>query len=315
LAVPEIPPITIICGPTCSGKTSVAVALADDFPVEVVSADSRQIIRHLDIGTAKPTSEETARVPHHLIDLIEPGERYSAFRFIDDADRATGDILQLQRLPLVVGGTGLYLRALTDGVVNIEEEAGGEIRERLEKDLERLGPEKLHQRLAEVDPEEAERIHPNNRVRLVRALEIFELTGRPKSELAASGAYKRSRYQFEYHCLLPERSLLYARIEARVDRMIEDGLESEVARLKERGLAEPLRRANVIGYNEMLDYLEDRCSLEEAVAAIKQNHRRYAKRQYTWFRHQIDGSVYETADELKFALSRKLRAWGGIIEA
>ncbi|RKX24082.1 MAG: tRNA (adenosine(37)-N6)-dimethylallyltransferase MiaA, partial [Candidatus Zixiibacteriota bacterium] len=202
--------IPIICGPTASGKTGVAMDLAGEYAVEIISADSRQIIKYLDIGTAKPTIEEQRKVSFHLIDLIEPGERYSAVRFLVDSDRAVSDILNRGHIPLVVGGTGLYLRALTEGVVKIEENDNPELREKLQRQMEELGPEEMHRRLAELDPDEAARIHPNNKVRVIRALEICELAGQSKTTLVASGAYKKSKYEYEYFCLVPPRDELYA---------------------------------------------------------------------------------------------------------
>jgi len=299
--VADLPPIPIICGPTGSGKTSVAVQLAAGFPIEIISADSRQVIKHLDIGTAKPTPDEQQAVRFHLIDLIEPGERYSAFQFIEDCDTAAGDIIGRKRIPVVVGGTGLYLKALTEGVVEIEQDRP-EIRQHLEDEMARLGPEVMHRRLVELDPAEAERIHANNRVRVLRALEIYELTGRPKSELLAAGAYKKSSYAYSFYCLQPERTALYEAINQRVDTMMKAGLPEEVDRLVRRGLEPRLRRSNVIGYDELLDYLDDRCSLDEAVAAIKQNSRRYAKRQLTWFRHQADCTYFTDRPAIMTAL-------------
>ena len=303
----DLPSIPIICGPTGSGKTSVAVQLAADFPIEIISADSRQVVKHLDIGTAKPTPDEQQTVRFHLIDLIEPGERYSAFQFIEDCDTAVGDIIGRKRIPMVVGGTGLYLKALTEGVVEIEQDRP-EIRQRLEDEMARLGPEAMHRRLAELDPAEAERIHANNRVRVLRALEIYELTGRPKSELLAAGAYKRSSYAYSFYCLQPERTALYEAINRRVDAMMKAGLPEEVDRLVRRGLEPQLRRANVIGYDELLDYLDDRCSLDEAVAMIKQNSRRYAKRQMTWFRHQAGCTYFTDRPTIMTALGGVLAA-------
>jgi len=184
--VADHPPIPIVCGPTACGKTGIALELAPSYPLEIVSADSRQVVRHLDIGTAKPTAEERAIAPHHLIDLIEPGQRYTAFRFIDEATAAIDSILAREHVPVVVGGTGLYLRALTDGVVEIENDDLG-IRERLERDMEELGPEAMHERLQSIDPLEAAAVHPHNTVRVIRALEICHLTGRGKAELVTTG--------------------------------------------------------------------------------------------------------------------------------
>lgn len=293
----EVNRLPIICGPTASGKTAAALDLARRFRIDVVSADSRQMIRRLDIGTAKPTAEEQQQVRFHLVDIIEPGERYSAFRFIDYASAAIDECLRNDHLPLVVGGTGLYLRALSDGVVEMDRE-DMEIRERLEKECAEGGAERLYEQLKQIDPLEAAKIHPNNHVRLVRALEIFYVTGVSKSELAATGSYRRSKYTFVYYCLTPDREELYNRINRRVDAMVDQGLLEEVRQLAAEGLAEAVRKANVIGYNELLDYFEGDCSLEEAVLMIKQNTRRYAKRQLTWFRGQAGALFFPNAGAL-----------------
>lgn len=281
--------------------------LAEEFPLEIISADSRQIVKGLNIGTAKPTTEEQQTVRTHLIDLIEPGERYSAFQFIDDCDAAVTEIRRRGHIPLVVGGTGLYLRALTEGVIEIEQESL-EIRERLEAEMVRLGPEVMHGRLAGIDPTEASRIHANNRVRVIRALEICELTGRTKTELMASGAYKKSKYAYSFYGLQPERAALYDAIDKRVDLMMKTGLMEEVDELIRAGMKPQLDRANVIGYAELLDYFDDRCSLDEAVALIKQNTRRYAKRQTTWFRHQADCVFFAAGEALKAAVRADIQA-------
>lgn len=303
--MPDFPSVPIICGPTGSGKTDVSLRLAESFPIEVVSADSRQIIRHLNIGTAKPTADERAKVRCHLIDIIEPGERYSAFRFIEDASRSIGDILSRANIPVVVGGTGLYLRALTHGVVEIESD-DMKYREQLERELAELGADPLWQRLNDIDPLEAAKVHPNNHVRLIRALEIYYLTGKTKSDLVSTGAYKKPEYRFRYFCLAPERQLLYSRINQRVDAMIQAGLVAEVKDLVDEGLAGNVRKANVIGYSEILDYLQGRRTLPEAIAQIKQNHRRYAKRQMTWFRGQEGMEFYQEPAQLLRALEEWL---------
>ncbi|MCX6833569.1 MAG: tRNA (adenosine(37)-N6)-dimethylallyltransferase MiaA [candidate division Zixibacteria bacterium] len=303
----ELLRIPAICGPTGSGKTAIAVSLASTFPIEVVSADSRQIIRRLDIGTGKPTSEERQTVRFHLLDLIEPGERYSAYQFIEDVDAAISDIVKRKRIPMIVGGTGLYLRALVDGVIEIESD-NPEIRERLQREMDTVGPDLMHRRLAEIDPAEALAIHPNNRVRVLRALEIYELTHEAKSKLMASGAYKKSRYEYDLYCLRPERAELYAAIEQRVDAMINSGLVAEVEGLVRSSLGPALRKANVIGYDEILDYLDDKCTLDEAVAMIKQNTRRYAKRQMTWFRHQLNCTFFEQAGQLADRLATEINS-------
>ncbi|MFH2050688.1 MAG: tRNA (adenosine(37)-N6)-dimethylallyltransferase MiaA [bacterium] len=289
--------IPIICGPTGSGKTGAAVRLAENFPIEVISADSRQVIKHLNIGTAKPTPEECKAVKFHLVDLIDPGERFSAFKFIDSADRAISDILSRDKIPIIVGGTGLYLKALSDGVVEIEEEDMA-IREKLEEEMEQYGPEIMYDNLMRVDPLEAVKLHPNNQRRVIRALEIFYLTGKTKSEIVTTGKYFKSKYSFKYYCLAQEREILYKRINTRIDQMLEMGWLNEIQELIKQGLGDSIRRANVIGYSELLDYLEGKYTLEEAVLLIKQNTRRYAKRQMTWFRNQTDSEFYESADIL-----------------
>lgn len=289
--------IPIICGPTASGKTEIAINLAISYPIEVVSADSRQIIKNLDIGTAKPSSEERTKCKFHLIDIIEPGDRYSAFQFIDSAESIIGQIIDNDKIPIVVGGTGLYLRALTDGVVEIEQD-DFLYRDQLEKRYDEEGAEALFKELEKIDPLEAAKIHPNNRIRLIRALEIYRLTGKSKSELMTTGAYKKSKYDYFYYCLNPNRDMIYESINKRVDSMIENGLIDEVKRLIDEGLKEDIKKANVIGYNEILDYLDGNISIEEALNMIKQNSRRYAKRQMTWFRKQGNLRFYENIDNL-----------------
>ena len=295
MAVSDRPSVPILAGPTACGKTAIALRLAEEFPLEVISADSRQVVRHLQVGTAKPTAEERARVPVHLIDLVEPGQRYSAFQFIGDAERCIGQILSRQLTPLVVGGTGLYLRALTEGVVEVADD-DLEIRRTLEEELALHGPDEMYRRLQQVDPLEAARTHPANRLRVLRALEIFHLTGKSKSEITATGPHRRSGYQFVWFVLLPERRHLYERINQRVDAMIAAGWLDEVTTLVEAGKADALRQARVIGYAELLDFLQGLRPWDETISLIKQNTRRYAKRQYTWFNHQVPGRKYTTAE-------------------
>ncbi len=302
----EPKPINIICGPTGSGKTSVALELAQKFRVELISADSRQILKHLNIGTAKPTSDELNSCPFHLVDIIEPGERYSAFNFIDDAESAIADIQKRDKTPLIVGGTGLYLRALTDGVVEIKQEDFS-IREKLEAELEEKGVESLHKKLEAIDPLESAKIHPNNKNRIVRALEIFYLTGHTKSELITTGKYRNSKHKFAYHCLSPERELLYERINNRVETMLSSGLLEELNDLISLGYKDKIAIANVIGYAELLRYIDGKISLDEAIAMIKQNSRRYAKRQMTWFRKQSELVFYEESSKLFDALKVSLK--------
>jgi tRNA dimethylallyltransferase len=308
LGVAELPVIPIICGPTGSGKTGVAVRLAESFSIEVVSADSRQIITHLNIGTAKPTPDECNKVRCHLVDLIEPGERYSAFRFVEDAGTAIAGIVERGNIPIVVGGTGLYLRALTEGVVEINHE-DTTIGEQLQAEMTKLGAQAMYDRLTRLDPEEAARLHPNNQVRVIRALEMYESTGRTKTELLAAAKHRKSDYSFLYCRLLPERRRLYADIDRRVERMLAAGWLDELKGLVEAGLGPAIRQARVIGYDELLRHIDGELSLPEAVELAKQNSRRYAKRQYTWFRNQVDGPVFDDRRELTRFLAARVSDW------
>ncbi len=300
--MPDFPAVPVICGPTGSGKTAISLEFARHRAIEIVSADSRQVYRHLNIGTAKPGSNEQAIAPVHCIDLIEPGERYSAYQYLADAEASIRTIFEQQRLPVVVGGTGLYIQALIDGVVEMDD-PDPTLRERLEAEMEELGPDQMHARLTSIDPHEAARIHPNNRVRVIRALEIFEATGICKSKLLQSGRYRKLEYKFDIYCLLPPRAELYRAIEARVDRMMSDGLLEELQALIAAGRGEAIRRSKVIGYAELLGVVENKVAVEAAVATIKQNSRRFAKRQTTWFRHQLEGLFFDDSATLLHDIS------------
>ncbi len=289
--------IPVICGPTGSGKTAIALAISKKITIEIVSADSGQMIRGLDIGTAKPTKKEQKQARFHLIDIIRPGQDYSAFKFIEDAEKSISEIIERQKLPVVVGGTGLYIKALTKGIVNIASE-NTDIRTRLENEMEELGTEAMHQKLKNVDRNEASKIHPNNKFRVVRALEIYYLTGIPKSKFIKSAAHKKSRFDYRFFCLMPPRTGLYKTINERADRMIENGLMGELTGLINRGLGAQVKKMNVIGYNELFEHIKGNITLDEAVLLIKQNSRRYAKRQFTWFRHQLKGGHFTSANDL-----------------
>jgi len=299
--------IPVICGPTGSGKTAIALEISKKIPIEIVSADSGQMIRKLDIGAAKPSKKEQKQVRFHLIDIINPGDDYSAFQFIKDADRAIAEIISRGKVPVVVGGTGLYLKALVEGVFDIESE-DPQIRIRLEKEMEELGAEAMYNKLKNVDPEEAAKVHLNNKVRVTRALEIYYLTGWPKSKLIKSGQHKKSRFEFQFFSLMPPRAELYERINNRVDEMLKNGLLGETKGFIKAGIAELVQKMNVIGYNELFEHINGNKTLEQAVLLVKQNSRRYAKRQFTWFRHQIYSERFTTSGALKKAF---LKAYAG----
>jgi len=274
--------VLVVAGPTGSGKTALAVALARRLGGEIVNADSQQVYRGLEVGTAKPTAAERAAAAHHLLDVADPGEGMDAARFVALADAAIGEIAGRGRLPIVAGGTGLYLRALLHGVV----EAPGRdpaLRAALEAEAERIGRPALHVRLAAVDPEMAARIRPNDLVRIVRALEIAA-GGRRPSELHAAHGFGEDRYAATILALAPPREELHARIDARVRAMFEGGILDEARALLARGGALPAKVP--IGYLEAAACVTGALPLEEAVRRVQVAHRRYARRQIIWLRKE-----------------------------
>lgn len=276
-------PLAVIVGPTASGKTALAIALAKEFDGEVVSADSMQLYRGMDIATAKPSVEEQEGIPHHLLDILEPSEGFSVAAYVARAGSVIADIHARGKLPILAGGTGLYVNSLVDGI-RFEEAVGDKVvRARLLEEAERLGGEALLARLREVDPETAETLHPNNRNRLVRALEVWEVTGLPMSEHRRRSRVAPPPY---FTCMLglsyTNRQALYARINDRVDAMLEAGLREEASRMLASGLCGTAAQA--IGYKELRPYFAGESPLADCVDRLKQETRRYAKRQLTWFR-------------------------------
>lgn len=302
------PKIVIICGPTGIGKTSTAIDLAKTFHGEIVSADSMQIYRFMDIGTAKPTQSEIAHVPHHLIDFLTPDMPYDAVLFEKHARRAIEDILRRQRRPFIVGGTGFYIKALVHGLFDATP-SDKAIRTRLKNEAARRGNKALYDRLLTCDPKTAQKLHINDTYRIVRALEVFEATGVPMSEHQRAHQFQKNAYECLKLGLTMDRESLYERINTRVDTMIQAGLLAEVKMLMEKGYSPSLKSMQSLGYRHMADYLEDRLSWEEAVQTLKRDTRRYAKRQWTWFRgdneitwvapHQIEKMTAFVHDFLK----------------
>lgn len=272
----------VVCGPTACGKTALALKLADTLPVEVISADSRQVYRGMDIGTAKPTADELRRVAHHLIDVVDPDEQFSAADFAEAGRAAVIDILHRGRIPLIVGGTGLYIRALTEGLVDAP---GGdeELRRQLWQMEREQGEGTLHRLLQQQDPVSASRIHPRNLVRIIRALEVFAMTGRPLSELHSEHAFADAPFATLKVGLFTEREELFRRIDRRTEMMHEAGLFQEASALLGQGYSPQLKALQTIGYRESVQYLAGQLSQNEAVALIQRETRRYAKRQLTWF--------------------------------
>jgi len=278
----EKPKIVIICGPTGIGKTSVAIDIAGSVNGEIISADSMQIYKYMDIGTAKPTIEEQSRVRHHLIDIVDPDENFDAAKFSKRAHEKIAELYTRGIAPLVVGGTGLYIKALAHGLFDADA-ANLDIRKRLKKEAVISGTGVLHKRLTACDPDAAGRIHPNDTYRIIRALEMVEATGKTISKHQEDHGFTDKRYVVIKIGLKMERKVLYDRINKRVDAMIEKGLVDEVKCLLDRGYSENLKSMQSIGYRHIVDFIKGRLSWDETLRTIKRDTRRYAKRQMTWF--------------------------------
>ncbi len=281
--------LLVIAGPTASGKTALSLLLAKQMNGEIVSADSMQIYRGMDVGTAKATPDEQAEVPHHMLDLLDPGENYSVSRYVEDASAVCDALLSRGKLPVVTGGTGLYIDALLAGrqFAGVSD-ADEDLREQLSQDYDRLGGEAMLQRLSAVDPDRAAKLAPTDRRRLIRALEVYELTGHTISEHDELTRTFPPAFEALYVVLdYDDRKALYTRIDERVDRMCEEGLFEETQHLLDCGIPDSSTCMQAIGYRQAAMALRGELSREEAVALIKQATRRYAKRQLTWFRrHQ-----------------------------
>jgi tRNA dimethylallyltransferase len=279
-------PLVVIVGPTAVGKTRLALRLAGELDAEIVSADSRQIYRGMDIGTDKPTAEERQRVPHHLVDVVDPDEEFTLARYQDMAYAAIDDVLTRGRVPLLVGGTGLYIKAVVEGWSIPRVRPNEALRAELYQEAEDKGGEVLHARLRQVDPAAAEKIDPRNVRRVIRALEVYLETGRPISELQRR---RPPPYQVLQVGLTMERAALYQCIDQRVDRMIERGLVEEVRGLVEQGYGYELPAMSGLGYRQIGCYLRGEISLEEAIRLIKRDTRRFVRQQYNWFRLDDEG--------------------------
>lgn len=289
------PKLLVIAGPTASGKTALALEVARRTGAEIVSADSQQVYARFDIGTAKPSPEELAAVPHHLISVVDPTEQFSAGRYQSLADAAIADIHARGKRVVVVGGTGMYIRMLLHGLVDAPR-AEPALRARLEAEANAKGRAALHARLAAIDPESAARIHPADLVRIIRALEIHALTGAKASQRRDTHAFGQQRYPHELFVIAIDRDTLYERIDRRTEAMFAGGLVEEVRGLIEAGLRDAPAMHSV-GYAQAAAYLEGRLSYAEAIAAAARETRRYAKRQLTWFKKET-GAQYVTPDEL-----------------
>lgn len=281
------PKIIVITGPTCSGKTSLSLILAEKLNGEIISADSRQIFRYLDIGTAKPSIQQLEKVKHYFIDILDPDENYNVSRFENDAISVMDSIVRRNKVPIVVGGSGLYIKALVDGIFN-EVDVDETYRNELSENRKKHGNEYLYSELLKVDPESAHKMLPQNWKRVMRALEVFHLTG--KTIGSFQKLHKRQmHFKFLQFGLNWERSILYNNIEKRVDQMIALGLVAETEEILAKGFNKEINALNTVGYKEIISFLEGDITLERAVELIKRNTRRFAKRQLTWFR--ADGRI------------------------
>jgi len=283
----EKPKVIVICGPTGIGKTELSLSLAEEFTGSIVSADSMQIYRYMNIGTAKPGLSERFRVPHYMMDVANPDEPYDAARFSLEGRLNIHQIHELQKLPFIVGGTGFYIRALLHGLFDARPVDPAAIRQ-LEEMAANKGIKFLHDRLAVCDPEAAARIHPNDAYRIIRALAVFETSGIPASEIQQAHGFQDSPFDSLRICLYMDRAALYERINQRVDAMVAGGLLEEVRHLLEMGYSGTLRPMQAIGYRHMTDFIEGRAGWEDTVCLLKRDTRRFAKRQLTWFRKEPD---------------------------
>lgn len=280
--------LVILTGPTAVGKTALSVALAKKIGGEIISADSMQVYRGMDIGSAKVTREEMQGVPHFLIDEFDPAEEFHVVRFQEYAKRYIREIQDRGHIPILVGGTGFYIQAVLYDIDFTENGSDHSYREELEALAKERGAEHLHAMLAAVDPASAEAIHANNVKRVIRALEFYQETGERISEHNEAERQKASPYRFAYFVLNDARDRIYANIDRRVDRMLEHGLVDEVRRLQAQGCTRDMVSMQGLGYKEILDYLDGRCSYEEAVRILKRDTRHFAKRQITWFKRERD---------------------------
>lgn len=310
----EKPRLLILVGPTAVGKTAFSIECAKRFDGEILSADSMQIYRGMDIGTAKVTPEEMQGVPHYGLDLVDPDQPFTVADFQKYADGVIRDMHSRGKLPIVAGGTMLYVKALTDHLDFTPVRIVPEVRDELSAFAEREGAAALHKRLQEADPKTAERLHPNDTKRVIRALEVYLSTGVPMSESYQEEPTETKYDHAVYGLSVEDRQVLYERINRRVDIMVEQGLLDEVRRLLDRGYPRDLQSMQAIGYKEIVDHLEGRLTYEEAVEAVKQGSRRYAKRQLSWWRRETQIKWFDVMQTTSEHRLQEIERWAaGII--
>ena len=290
--------VIVICGPTASGKTALSIELAKKISGEIVSCDSMQIYKEMNIGTAKPTQEEMQGIKHYLIDFVSPNERYSVANYKKDAKKAIKEILQKGKIPIVVGGTGLYIDSLIYEIEYQNIKFDEKYRNYLEKQVDEKGLEELYEQAKKIDPEAIKKISKNDKKRILRILEIYHATGKNKTEQEKESRKKEVEYDYKVYALNWDRNKLYERIDKRVDIMIEQGLIDEVKRIYQKYKEFPTAMQG-LGYKEVVEYLNGQTSKEEMISKIKQETRRYAKRQLTWFRKNKQTIWLNAQDEMQ----------------
>ncbi len=298
-------PLIVLVGPTASGKTALAVEFSKEINGEVVTADSMQVYKKMNIGTAKPDEDEMQGIKHHMIDIIEPYENYSLAQFVSDAGKCISDIVSRGKIPVLAGGTGLYVDTLTQNITLGEAEQDFEYREELLFRSKTEGNEILLNELHGIDPETAERLHVNDTKRIVRALEVYKATGITQSEHIRRSKEKETPYNMLKFCITADRKALYERINMRVDIMFEKGLLDEVEELYNDGIDERFTSMQGIGYKEVLNHIRGNISLDECKEQIKQSTRRYAKRQVSWFKRDLNSINLDMFDEKKMEIFKK----------
>jgi tRNA dimethylallyltransferase len=301
------PRLIIIAGPTGVGKTEISIRLAKLLDGEIVSCDSMQVYRLMDIGSAKAKKEEMQGIPHHMVDILDPQATFTVSEYKAMAEIAIDDIISRGKVPIMVGGTGLYIDSVITDMSFAEGSGDPAFRASMDELAMKSGNEEVHRQLQEVDPEAAERIHPNNLKRVIRALEVYHMTGKPFSSFADKGIIN-PKYEVSYYYLNRKREELYSSIDIRVLKMLEEGLVDEVRMLRERGLTKEHQSMQGIGYKEVLDYLDGMKSYDEMVEEIQRHSRNYAKRQLTWFRRkslavEIDRDVMSSEEILNLIKS------------
>lgn len=301
LPSPSLPPVILLAGPTAVGKTQLALEIAHRLGTEIINCDSMQVYRYMEIGTAKPTPEERALVPHHLLDVADPDEPFDAASYAELARPVIESLQNRGKMPLVVGGTGLYMKVLTRGICPAAPRDPA-IREQLRRELEEHGLERLHQELGRVDPEAGRRLHPHDRQRVLRALEVQRLTGIPLSCWQSQHRFQQTIYRTVKIFLYRDRKVLYERINRRVRQMLEQGLVAEVGRLLAMGYGPELKSMQAVGYKQLAAHLLGACPLASAVSDMERATRHYARRQLTWFRGDSEFRWVQADD------------WQGILE-